>query len=120
MITGLYVGEKGYGKITLDGGLKDYYRLLECDTIEAPEFQIDDEIVTVICDEEGLFKENPMVRIWNSKNEPLIVGNIFLCKANYETGEFTSLENKTIEKIIKNNLKMVITERGLQYVLVIK
>ena len=120
MITGLYVGEKGYGKISLHGSLDDYYRLLECDIIEAPEFQIDDEIVTVICDEEGLFKENPTVRIWNSKNKPLVVGNIFLCKANHRTGKFKSLEDKTIENIIKNNIKMVITERGLEYVLVIK
>lgn len=120
MITGLYVSENSCRKVRLDGELKSYYKLLDCDYIEAPEFEIDGEMITVICDEEGLYKENTSVRIYNEKFQPLVVGSVFLCKADYKTGEFISLEDETIKKIIANCLKMAITERGVLHVLVIK
>lgn len=118
-ITGLFMSMTECRKTTLDGTLEGYYALLGCQTIEAPEIEIEGQMISVICDEEGLFKEGNHVSIYDGKLKPMIVGNVFLCKANYDTGEFTSLDDDTMKRIVENHLRMVITERGIANVLVV-
>ncbi len=87
--------------LDVDGTLEEYYRLLQCDTIDIVCRQIGGKYFNVICDDEGLFKSDNVVTGIDADGEPCLVGNLLFCNAGkdgYEKG----LSDEDITRISKN------------------
>ena len=82
-------------------GLQDYYDALGCDLIDITRVKIRGKVFDVICDDEGLFKEDKRISAIESETGlPLLVGNLLF--ANHNGPETTSLTDEDIEKIATN------------------
>lgn len=80
--------------------LEEYYNLLNCDMIEIVSRHIGGKDYDIICDEEGLLKVNPIVSAFDSLNQPMLVGNLFI--VNYGgNGKEASLTEEDIDHILK-------------------
>ena len=106
-------------KVVKASELEDYYRLIGCDCIDIVARKIGDKYLEIICDDEGLLKENPRISAVDKNMKPALVGNLLIAGSTDEDGELTSLTDKDIE-LIKNNLLSAITPDGLTNILKIK
>ena len=88
-----------HGKRAVKDELQEYYKLLDCDTIEAPSFKIDGRWYTVVCDGEGRLKEgNKPSGIYRSKQYIAFVGPIFLVSGS-GTPNFASLTEQELSEV---------------------
>lgn len=106
-ITGYLIDVKNetHGPRTIKKGLKEYYALIGCRLIEMPTRQIGanrgrfhGRRYTIICDEEGLFADQPKISAINNLGEPQLVGNLFIIKTT-EDGDAVSLDKDDIKYI---------------------
>lgn len=81
------------------GDLDDYYREIGCDTIDIVVRRIGGELYDIICDDEGLLKEDPKVSAISADCRPMLVGNLIFAKHNNQ-GETTSLSNDDVIRIL--------------------
>lgn len=79
--------------------LEDYYRLMEVDLIDIVTREIGGKYYDIICDDEGLFKENPIPTVFDTEQQPMIVGNIIIAGLGDETGNMTDLTDEDIVRI---------------------
>lgn len=103
-ITGIliHVGFEKATVETIDDSLDAFYNLLDCNLVEMPERKIgarNGRYYTVICDEEGLFAEQPKISAIDNMGQPMLVGNLFICNTDYENGELKSLTDDDIKYI---------------------
>lgn len=88
-------------RVDIDCTLETYYRLLNCTTIDIATRNIGGEDFDIICDDEGLFNENPTVTAYNPYMVGAsIVGNILiigLADAEGNETELTDLDCDLIE-----------------------
>lgn len=56
--------------------LDAFYKQLHCDTIDITERNIGGKQFSVMCDDEGLLKEEVIVSAFDSSFEPVLVGNL--------------------------------------------
>lgn len=91
---------------TIDNELHAFYDILGCSLIEMPTRRIGGRkgrCYTIICDEEGLFAEQPKISAIDNMGQPMLVGNLFIVKVNDE-GETISLgpdDIKYLERFIQ-------------------
>jgi len=81
--------DQSFNFVETEGGLSEWYRLLHCDLIDITERKIGGKYFDVICDDEGLFNENPIVSAMTESGEPRLVGSIAICNHDgegHETG----------------------------------
>ena len=81
-------------------GLEDYYKLIDCRCIDIVSRRIGDKVYDIICDDEGLYSENPRVSAVDSALEPMLVGNLLIAGLADEEGHLTSLARADIKHII--------------------
>ena len=81
--------------------LEEYYKYLNCGTVDIVSRKIGGKWFDVIADDEGLYKENPIVSALTSDNEPALVGNLLFCNYDAETGEEISLTDEDIVHLEK-------------------
>lgn len=98
--------------IEIDKTLKEYYRILNCDTIDITERKIGDNTYDIICDDEGLFKSKPKISAITKQSQPALVGNLFIVKFDGREDE-TSLDDEDIELIMKH-IKTIYTNNSPQ------
>lgn len=80
--------------------LDEFYRLIECDTIDIVKRDIGGKCYCVICDDEGLFKQNPLPAIANQQTPNInVYGNIIITGEENNEGELTSLTSEDINRI---------------------
>lgn len=91
--------------------LKDYYKFLDCDTIDIVMRKVNETEFDIICDDEGLFKKDNFVSARSSMGEPLLVGNLLFCHHD-EEGEMTSVTDEEIELLKSNVLQIIKFEVG--------
>lgn len=104
MIKGVLVTTTGEIKtVELDGSLDGYYEALECDIIDCTVRRIGKKEYDIICDDEGLFKDKPVVTAITKSYQPALVGNLFICNNDGE-GEWTSLTDDEIAEIQMNTV----------------
>ena len=94
-------------------GLEDYYRLMEIDTIDIVARKINGKYYDIICDDEALLKENPMVTVIDVDKIPMIFGNIIVAGLGDETGEMTDLTDEDIVRII-DSLRIGVLSNGIE------
>jgi len=80
-------------------GLEDYYRLMEVDIIDIVARKINGKYYDIICDDEGLFKEQPIPTMFDTNKQPMIVGNIIIAGLADEEGNMTDLTDEDIVRI---------------------
>ena len=86
--------------IETEGGLENYYKILNCSLIDITERKIDGQYFDIICDDEGLFKEGNQVSAVSEDGRPQLVGNILICNHDGEGGE-SGLSDEDLEKVSK-------------------
>lgn len=74
--------------------LDDFYKLLGCDCID------------IICDDEGLFVNDPKISAIGNMGEPVLVGNLLLCKGNDKNGDLLPLNDEDIAYLKRYIVKL--------------
>lgn len=91
-------------------GLKDYYRLIHCTTIDIVNRGIKGKRYDIICDDEGTFADDPLISAIDDLGRVMLVGNLIVCGEADEEGNLTSLSEADIEHI-KENVQNMGTHR---------
>lgn len=91
-------------------GLKDYYRLIHCTTIDIVNRGITGKRYDIICDDEGTFADDPLISAIDDLGRVMLVGNLIVCGEADEEGNLTSLSEADIEHI-KENIQNMGTRR---------
>lgn len=68
----------GFSIVDTEPKLEEYYKLLHCDLIDMPIYEVDGHKFIVICDDEGALKDNKIMSGINPHNQPLF-GNLLIC-----------------------------------------
>lgn len=95
---------EGASVVEIAPELDEYYRLIECELIDIVSRKIGKNYYDIICDDEGLYA--PTVRISAVDNEfqPMLVGNLIICKSGrdgYEHGLSEAEQAEVLEHITK-------------------
>lgn len=92
--------------MNINGTLDNYYKILNCDTIDIVERKIgnSDKYFNIICDDNGLLVDSPKVSGISSNMQPMLYGNLFVVGDVDEDGELISLTKEEGEYIISNVL----------------
>ncbi len=89
--------------VKIEPTLKEYYKLLSCDTIDITYRQIGTKAYDIICDDNGLATQHPKISAVDSQGEPCLVGNLLVVNYDGSGGEAT-LEDSDVEHILKHRL----------------
>lgn len=99
-----------YSKVVeIEDDLHTYYRLLDCNMVEIVERKIGRKWFDVICDEEGLFREDPYISAIDNLGSPMFVGNLLFLHHDDE-GNMTGLSDREIE-YLKSRIQTMYTRR---------
>lgn len=106
--------------VEVEDELTDYYRVLNCDTIDIITVKLGDEYVTVVCDDEALLKPNARESAIDTNGRAMLHGNLFFC---YEDDfEMTDLPANLEDYLISHttNVELLNGERwkavyGIRY-----
>ena len=83
-------------------GLEDFYEQLDCSTIDIVRRKIGDKVYDIICDDEGLFRDDARVSAITEDGEPALVGNLLF--SNHSGAETTALTPNDITNIANHIL----------------
>lgn len=77
--------------------LNGFYDMLNCRCIDITTRKIGERRFDIVCDDEGLLKDEPVVSAVDKKKNPMLVGNLFIC--NHYKGDLTSLSKDDVDYI---------------------
>ena len=89
--------------IDIEDNLKVFYELIGCQYVDIVRRKIGDKQYDVICDDEGLFKEHPIISAVDNTYKPMFVGNLIISKSNDE-GELIDLSENDIKQILRHTI----------------
>lgn len=92
--------------VEVTGELQEYYDLIGCDYIDIVTRKIGDTYFDIICDDEGLLKDNPRITAVDTEGNPMLVGNLIFSHTN-EEGETVGITDEEI-KMIRDNVGLAI------------
>ena len=93
---------------TIDDDLQVFYDIIGCECIDIVKRKIGDNYYNIICDDEGLFVEKPIISLAHPTDMyQTIHGNVIITGIEDENGNLTSLTKIDIVKI-KSSLKYLI------------
>lgn len=95
------IANKSAKEIDFEPSLKKYYELLKCDTIDIVERSVGGKNFDIICDDEGLMLDKPVISAVNGKCEPMLVGSLLFVHHNGE-GETTGLTSDECAHILSH------------------
>ena len=122
MVNGVFVNvsndrfPKGIYRHKIKGDLDSFYNLLDVDLIDVIVRSINGKPFDIVCDDEGLLKESPVVSAVSDLHDSFLVGNLFICLHN-QRGEFESLSKDDCDRIIKR-IGLTLGEKGGLYQIV--
>lgn len=100
-ITGVLVADGKATVVDVDDDLDAYYKLLDCELIDIVTRRIGGKYYDIICDEEGLFKDDPAVGMVNEfDGKVMIVGRLFICQHDGR-GNQKSLSQTEIDDVLE-------------------
>ena len=91
-------------------GLKDYYRLIGCHTVDIVCRRINGKYFNIICDDEGLLTENPKIVAIDKNRDPMLVGNLIIVGDVDDDGGLLGLNEEDV-KLINANITTIRTMR---------
>ena len=86
-------------------GLEDYYKMIDCRMIDIVNRSIGNKRYNIICDDEGLLKDNITISAINKDWQEMLVGNLIICGLAKQ-GELTSLTDEDIAHIKKKIIQV--------------
>jgi hypothetical protein len=93
--------------IEIQDTLDEYYRILNCDTIDIVSRKIGRKRFEIVCDDEGTFKENPKISAIDNYGSPQFVGNLFIVGGEIdEEGNLTGLKQSEVAYVMDRIQKM--------------
>ena len=99
MITAYIVNKNGKtGVKNIENTLESYYRIIECTTIDIVSRRFAGRRLDVICDDEGLFTDSPVITAVDHNNNPMLVGTLIIVNHDDE-GETVSLTQQDVSAI---------------------
>lgn len=99
-----------YGiEVEFSNSLKEYYDVIGCDCIEIIERSIGNRPFSLVCDEEGLLKSDPIPCCVNAYDREIIYGNVLVTGLTDEEGNLTSLTDEDVQLILNNTMRVFTT-----------
>ena len=86
--------------IEIERNLDTYYKLIGCQCIDIATRTIGGKLYDIICDDEGLFCENPKISAIDKHFQPMLVGNLIITGVANNAGNLTSLTDDDVEHIM--------------------
>lgn len=100
-ITGVLIADGKATIVEVDDDLDSYYKLLDCDLIDIVTRRIGGKYYDIICDEEGLLKDDPAVGMVNEfDGRVMLVGRLFICQHD-GMGNQKSLSQTEIDDVLE-------------------
>lgn len=87
-------------RATIPANLDSYYKHLDCTTIDIVSRTVGGKRFDIICDDEGLLKEDVCISALDRDYNPMLVGNLFVCKHDSDGNE-NSLTDAEISHILR-------------------
>ena len=113
MITACIVNKDGSFSVTeIENRLDSYYPIIDCNTINIVSRRFAGRRLDVICDDEGLFTDHPVVTAIDTEYHPMLVGTIVIVRHDDE-GETVSLTSEDV-KAVRKSLRGVIESTGVR------
>ena len=107
--------------IDLKDDLNEFYKLIKCDCIDIVSRKIGNKYYDIICDDNGLLVNRPVVSAIDILNNPALVGNLLIVGEPTACGEMTELSTEEAKMICDNTcLCQRLTEKGLQFYWVLR
>lgn len=97
--------------VDVEPTLSTYYEMLDCTTIDIVERSVGGVYYDFICDDEGLFVENPKCTAFTSDREPMLVGNLLICLHDGEGNE-VGLDDKDVVNITQYLQSVIRTDNN--------
>lgn len=112
-LTGFYINPEKHiaCEKTIKDTLPDFYKLLDCELIDIVRRKIGGVYYDVVCDDEGLFKNPCFPSALTDDGQVALVGSLFICFGNDNTGELESLSDYHIASIF-NKVVLYDNPRG--------
>ena len=92
---------KSAKEVEIDPSLKKYYELLHCDTIDITERSVGGKTFDIICDDNGLAVDKPVISAISGSCEPMLVGSLLFVHHN-EEGETTGLTEEETKHLLRH------------------
>ena len=89
--------------------LESYYKILNCNLIDIVSMKIGNKNFDIICDDEGLMKEEITISSIYDDFTPALVGNLFIVRHDGRGNE-RSLTSKDISMILENIMTIQATK----------
>lgn len=102
----LDVKEAKAERIEIEDELQEFYRVIGCDWIDITQRRIGGKPFSIVCDDEGLFVDNPKISAIDLIGNPMLVGNLLILSANNTDGELESLTEAEAAHILKRVVKI--------------
>lgn len=94
--------------VVFEDKLENIYSLLSVDLIDVTERKVGKFVYDIVCDDEGLLKNDILPSAFNDKCEPQLVGNLLLVNHDDE-GNFTDLTDEQIADL-ENQMFVCVSE----------
>ena len=103
--------EKGTAKITsLCDDLDAYYAALHCDIIDIVTRKIGDKLFSIVCDDEALLKDRPIVSAVSGRRKPMLFGSLFVVSDDNEDGELVGLTDEDCHYVFDHLESVLLTD----------
>ena len=92
------------GTVEIEPTLKNYYQLLKCSLVEMPTRAIGDRdhVYTIICDEEGTFRNDAKISAIDDLGNVQLVGNLLIVANDPDAETERGLTDNDIQWIEEN------------------
>ena len=102
-ITGVLVDsfQRRADRAEIPAELSSYYAALDCRCIDIVSRTIGGKRFDIICDDEGLMREDCRISAFDRNWQPMLCGSLFVCKHNSE-GEEVSLTDREIAHVLRH------------------
>lgn len=94
--------------------LDDFYRELDASPLDVAVRKVGYKAYDIYVDDEGLFRENPVLSAVSCSGEPMFVGNLIFAN-NDKHGNTVSLTDADIANIMSNVAKIYTKEKPAGY-----
>lgn len=85
--------------VTVEDELSSYYEILNCRCIDITQRKIGGKLFDIVCDDEALLVDDPVMSAVSTDFEPMLAGNLFICKVDDE-GNLVSLTTEEQESVL--------------------
>lgn len=91
--------EEGIKLLDIEGTLEEYYKYIGCSCIDIVTRKAGDTYFDIICDDEGLLKDNPRISAVDMQGNPMLVGNLIFTHTDDE-GETVEVTDEDVATIM--------------------